>query len=104
MTTGTLGTLGTPLRELYHRDEHMIDLDNARMECEDELMRDATDEELAAWLAEHHWLPVTTCGLCDRDLPEDNTLGICNRCAGVAQAHARLEAAHAEWVSEGRLD
>ena len=47
---------------------------------------------------------VTRCGLCERELPPDNDLGICGTCEATARAHARLEQARIDYVRDCRED
>lgn len=88
----------------YARDDEYADLDYLRMECEDELMRDASEEEVSAWAAEHGWEPVTECNLCHGPLAEDRALPICMRCEDTCRAHARQERARREYEEECRHD
>lgn len=78
------------MRNWYARDEDIADLDTIREMCEDDINREASDEEVGRWMRDNAWEPILLCTCCgERDLPEHATYPICTRCEGTARAHAR---------------
>jgi hypothetical protein len=87
------------MRTQWADDERFYSLDVIRGYVENELMRDATDAELMAYIERHGYVPAT-CSVCERELPEDARYPLCRTCEGSARAHARHERHRIEWMHD----
>ena len=95
--------MSAPLVNWYTHDAEYVSLDEIREEAWGIDGSDPRDEDIAAFI-EHHGLKPADCNLCDRPLPADAAMPLCDRCSGTARAHARLDRATKEWEADGRPD
>jgi hypothetical protein len=70
------------LRALYADDERYVTLEEIR-----ELAWE--QRYLPAAYIKAHGLRPATCSVCEGEIPEDETLPLCSRCRGTAEATAR---------------
>lgn len=92
------------MRQLWASEDEYLTLDDIIEDVQDAHDReDITLEEIDAYI-ECHGLKPAVCNLCDKALPEDAELPLCERCESTAKAHARLERHQREWEEDGCPD